>query len=161
MTESHSEYLADEAATVAAGRRLGEAVKLGEGCVIFLDGVLGAGKTTFCRGLLAAFGHAGPVKSPTYTLVEPYEFQGAKVFHFDLYRLGEPEELEYMGIRDYFQPGSLCVIEWPGRGEGFLPEADLLVKVTPENSGRRLSMHGSSLLGRQCLADMNTNKSNR
>lgn len=149
--EHYTEYLADEAATVAAGRRLGASVATDEGCVVFLDGILGAGKTTFCRGVLTAFGHTGPVKSPTYTLVEPYEFEGVNVFHFDLYRLGVPEELEFMGIRDYFQANSLCVIEWPGRGEGFLPEADLLVKVTPENGGRRLSISASTPLGKECL----------
>lgn len=157
MMASYTEFLSDEAATVAAGQCLGLAIKphLPSGVVVFLDGVLGAGKTTFCRGLLAAFGHSGSVKSPTYTLVEPYQLQDATLYHFDLYRLGVPEELEFVGIRDYFQAGSLCIIEWPGRGEGFLPEADLLVKVTPEKQGRRLSVCAATRLGNLCLGTNN------
>lgn len=144
MTHSWTAFLPDEAATVAAGRRLGAAVD--QGGIIFLEGVLGAGKTTFCRGILAAFGHKGPVKSPTYTLVEPYQFGAAAVYHFDLYRLGDPEELEFMGIRDYFQ-GSLCIIEWPARGAHILPEPDLQVKLMPEGKGRRLAVQAASELG--------------
>lgn len=120
--------LKDEAATVALGESLGRAAA--QGGVVFLQGTLGAGKTTLCRGVLRAFGHQGAVKSPTYTLVEAYEFPSRQIYHFDLYRLGDPEELEYMGIRDYFSPGNLCLIEWPERGAGFLPAADLEVKVS-------------------------------
>lgn len=153
MTDIYSEFLSDEAATVAAGARLGRAIRphLQQGFVVFLNGVLGAGKTTFCRGVLSAFGHAGPVKSPTYTLVEPYQFADATVYHFDLYRLGSAEELEFMGIRDYFQAGSLCIVEWPERGEGFLPPADVLAEVTPENRGRRLQLHAVTEQGKYSL----------
>lgn len=120
--------LKDESATVRLGESLGRAAA--GGAIVFLQGTLGAGKTTLCRGVLRAFGHQGAVKSPTYTLVEAYEFPSRHIYHFDLYRLGDPEELEYMGIRDYFSPDNLCLIEWPERGAGFLPAADLEVKVS-------------------------------
>lgn len=140
-------------ATIALGRKAGEAAI--EGGVIFLQGQLGAGKTTFCRGVLRAFGHSAAVKSPTYTIVEPYEFsEGRSVFHFDLYRLGDPEELEYMGFRDYFTADSLSLIEWPDRGEGFLPAADLMVKVTVESTSRKFLLTAVSEKGKAILNRM-------
>lgn len=141
--------LADEAATVQAGRALGLAAE--RGAVVYLDGQLGAGKTTFCRGVLQAYGHAGPVKSPTYTLVEPYELEAVSIFHFDLYRLGDAEELEYMGIRDYFDGKAICLVEWPERGAGVLPSADILVTIVVHGSGRRLTMEANTERGRQIL----------
>jgi len=154
-------YLADEAATVAFGGRLGQALRAyapraEQALVVFLEGDLGAGKTTSTRGLLQAFGHSGPVKSPTYTLVEPYEFASAQVYHFDLYRLGDPEELEYMGIRDYFAAQSICVVEWPSRGEGVLPEADLRLQVTTEAPGRRAKVEACSSVGVAVLNEMSS-----
>ncbi len=141
--------LADEAATVAAGQQFGRAVRAG--AIVYLDGQLGAGKTTFCRGVLLAFSYTGAVKSPTYTLVEPYELDGVPIFHFDLYRLGDAEELEYMGIRDYFSEQSICLIEWPERGQGVLPLADIQVRIVQHGSGRRLSMAAHTERGRQIL----------
>jgi tRNA threonylcarbamoyladenosine biosynthesis protein TsaE len=145
-------YLDGEAATVAAGETFGRNIK--EGAVVFLHGDLGAGKTTFCRGVLRAFGHLGPVKSPTYTLVEPYEAGSVSVYHFDLYRLGDPEELEYMGIRDYFTNDAVCLVEWPQRGSGFLPRADLMVSIEQQGAGRVLDAQGMSPRGQKILAQM-------
>lgn len=129
-------FLADEVAMVDFGCRIGHAAK--GSAIIFLEGDLGMGKTTLTRGVLRAFGHTGAVKSPTYTLVEPYEFELQRLYHFDLYRLGDPEELEYMGIRDYFSLGNLCLIEWPEKGEGFLPEADMVLSLTELHQGREI-----------------------
>lgn len=158
MSDNRTALLMDEAATVAAGKRLGlgMAPHLEKGIIVFLDGILGAGKTTFCRGILHAFGHRGPVKSPTYTLVEPYDMVPATIYHFDLYRLGAPDELEFMGIRDYFQAGSLCIVEWPSRGEGILPEPDLLVTLAPEKGGRRLTIAAATPVGKHCLGLVDT-----
>lgn len=125
--------------------------------IIHLDGVLGAGKTTFCRGVLQAFGHVGAVKSPTYTLVEPYEFCEQTVYHFDLYRLGDPHELDYMGIRDYYDQQCVCLIEWPDRGAGFLPEPDLLVNLVAVGESRRMVLKGISSLGESVVGNMRKN----
>lgn len=119
--------LPDEQATIALGAVLAKLLS-GHGTV-FLDGDLGSGKTTLTRGLLRAMGYKGAVKSPTFTIVEPYEIGEYKIYHFDLYRLEDPEELEYIGFDDFFENEPLCLIEWPEKGVGYLPEGDLVVEL--------------------------------
>lgn len=149
-------FLKDASATHSAGKILGEVISCSDvsekkAFIVFLNGVLGAGKTSFCGGVLAAFEHSGPVKSPTYTLVEPYEMPSKHVYHFDLYRLGDPQELDYMGIRDYFSQDSIALIEWPERGRGFLPDADLIVSLSVSAKGRDLMVNALSSAGNGVL----------
>ena len=142
--------LIGEVAMEDYGRLLARACK-GHG-VFYLEGRLGAGKTTLSRGILRGLGHKGAVKSPTFTLVEPYDLsENNRVYHFDLYRLGDPEELDFMGARDYFESDSLCIIEWPERGLGWLPPSDLTIHIDYAVDRRHVtissnSAHGDSLL---------------
>ena len=130
MSREHlSRWLADEEQTIAAGRELAASCR--PGTVIYMWGQLGAGKTTLARGLLEAMGYSGTVKSPSYTWVETYEHLSIPVYHFDLYRLADPQELSYLGIDDYFHQGSVCMVEWPERGRGFLPEANISLELHP------------------------------
>ena len=131
-------YLADELAMSDFGARIAR-ITQGHG-LIFLEGNLGMGKTTLSRGIIRGLGHVGAVKSPTFTLVEPYEIGDIRAFHFDLYRLVDPEELEFLGIRDYFEDDALCLIEWPDKGAGFLPKPDLTITISPQDSGRSLNI---------------------
>ena len=134
-------FLIDEAATLAAGYELGQLMKsFHESFCVFLQGDLGAGKTTLTRGILQAFGYSGSVKSPTYTLVETYQLPERILHHFDLYRLKDPEELEFMGIRDYFAAAAICLVEWPEQGGDYLPLPDLIVKLSYVGTARHISL---------------------
>lgn len=148
-------YLKDELETEELGKILARLVsESGQGLVVFLEGDLGMGKTTLSRGIMRGLGHAGAVKSPTYTIVEPYEHLAPQAYHFDLYRLGDPEELEYMGIRDYFQGQNLCIIEWPERGQGILPAPDLLVCLGKSGEGRSARVSAPTTRGGGLLAQV-------
>jgi tRNA threonylcarbamoyladenosine biosynthesis protein TsaE len=141
--------LPDLQATLAWGRLLG--ARLWPGAIIYLSGTLGAGKTSLCQGVLSTLGHAGPVKSPTYTLVEPYTLTHGNVYHFDLYRLADPEELEWIGGRDYFDGESICLIEWPERGAGALPPPDLTLTLEIAGTGRSLLIAATSPRGQELV----------
>ena len=151
-------FLADEAATIAIGNNLAKVLQwqheqqqVQQALVVFLNGDLGAGKTTLTRGFVRGMGHQGNVKSPTYTLVEPYELPPWQVYHFDLYRLSDPEELEYMGIRDYFSENCCCFIEWPEKGAGLLANADIIINMVYNDEQRIIDLHADSKRGQAVL----------
>ncbi|MBS3666960.1 MULTISPECIES: tRNA (adenosine(37)-N6)-threonylcarbamoyltransferase complex ATPase subunit type 1 TsaE [Halomonadaceae] len=142
--------LDSEEAQVAFGEALGQVLQ-GRG-LVYLEGELGAGKTTLTRGILRAYGHLGAVKSPTYTLVEPYELGSQRIYHLDLYRLSDPEELEFIGGRDVLADDALSIIEWPSRGEGWLPAPDLRLTLEVMGQGRLVSLAPGSDQGERILA---------
>ena len=126
--------------------------------VLLLKGDLGVGKTTFARGFIQASGFSGVVKSPTYTLVEPYAISHQRMcYHFDLYRLGDPEELEFTGARDYFNDTDVCLIEWPEKAEGFLPIADWICEFSHAQDGRNLTVSATSDKGRRLMLQVFSN----
>lgn len=150
MTETYStQILKDEAATVQAAAVL--ATQLRPGQVIYLHGDLGAGKTTLVRGILLALGHVGKVKSPTYTIVEPYNLALASCYHFDLYRFQDPEEWEAAGFRDYFNTSSICLVEWPERADQVLPPADIEIHFDILPHGRVLHITSQHVLALEGL----------
>lgn len=153
--------LANESATVAIGENIAKIVleqyeqkKNQQSLVVFLNGDLGAGKTTLTRGFVRGMGHQGNVKSPTYTLVEPYELPPWQVYHFDLYRLSDPEELEYMGIRDYFADHCCCFIEWPEKGAGVLANADIIINMVYQEEQRLIELQACSIRGEGVLQQL-------
>ena len=129
-------HIPNEKAMMEFGGKIAE--QFPKGGLVFLNGDLGAGKTTLVRGLLRHLGYQGTVKSPTYTLVEPYQIEQRQIYHFDLYRLADPEELEYMGGRDYWNSEALCLIEWPEKALGYLPESDLEIDIEYLDEGRNI-----------------------
>jgi tRNA threonylcarbamoyladenosine biosynthesis protein TsaE len=143
--------LPDAAATEALGARLAQSLVP---AIVYLQGDLGTGKTTLTRGLLRGLGHAGRVRSPTYTLVEPYRFAGGVIYHLDLYRLADPEELEWLGLRDMLAEHALLLVEWPERGAGVLPPADLIITLEYSGSGRRVTLDAASAAGEQLLENV-------
>jgi tRNA threonylcarbamoyladenosine biosynthesis protein TsaE len=142
--------LPDEAATLALGARLAQALE--PGLVIHLVGDLGAGKTTLARGLLRALGHPGKVKSPTYTLVELYELSRLDLYHFDFYRFKDPREWEEAGFREHFNERTVCLVEWPEKAQGLAPGPDVRVTLVPKGNGRRATVEGVTDRGERCIA---------
>jgi len=135
--------------TEALGESL--AAHAGPGMSLFLSGELGAGKTTFVRGFLRGVGWRGKVGSPTFTLIEPYEAGPVPVYHFDLYRLRTPDELEAIGFRDYFDGRGICVVEWPERAGTLLEAPDILVEIRTQGSGRAIALQPRTEIGTRWL----------
>ena len=144
--------LANEQKMNAFGEEIAKAVTcVNRPLLIVLNGDLGAGKTTLSRGILLGLGHMGAVKSPTYTIVEPYDLEIGKVFHFDLYRLMDPEELYDIGFNDYLSEAQLCMIEWPDKGGGLVPKADISLQINSNGLGREVILTAQTGFGSQCV----------
>lgn len=139
----------DAPAMEALGRRLASVCP--PGSKLFLQGELGAGKTTLIRGFLNGLGHQGIVKSPTYTLVEPYQLDGLEVFHFDLYRINDPQELETLGIRDYFSGEAICLVEWPEKGAPFLGSPDIHIHIQYHAEQRNVLLDAKTPAGKKII----------
>ena len=128
--------------TEALGAAVAQTLATQPGAVIYLEGPLGAGKTTLVRGLLRALGVTGTIRSPTYTLLEPYEIKNRTVLHMDLYRLGDAREIEQLGLRDYPPEQCWWLVEWPEKGAGELPPAGLIIQLSHAPEGRRVTLSG-------------------
>ncbi len=122
------------------------------GCKLFLQGELGAGKTTLVRGFLRGHGYEGIVKSPTYTLVEPYQLNDLEIYHFDLYRINNPEELESIGIRDYFSGSGICLLEWPEKGATLLGSPDIFIQIQYQDDQRKVSLEAKTSAGKDIIS---------
>jgi tRNA threonylcarbamoyladenosine biosynthesis protein TsaE len=146
--------LADEAATTAFGAALAPALLSPDAAdlVIWLTGNLGAGKTTLTRGLLRALGHHGNVKSPTYTLLEPYSVSRMSLYHFDFYRFNQPDEFLDAGLDEYFSAGGVCLVEWAEKAAPYVAEPDIEILLRVEGAGRHAEVRALSARGRACLS---------
>jgi tRNA threonylcarbamoyladenosine biosynthesis protein TsaE len=159
--------LADERATARLGEALARAVESNApaiartGLVVALAGDLGTGKTSVVRAMLRALGVTGTVRSPTFTLVEPYVVSSLNFYHFDFYRLADPEEFSFAGFRDMFGPASVCLIEWPDKAAGSLPQADLRIALRVAGEGRHASVAAATELGAACLERITTEMARR
>ena len=145
-------FLSDEAATLLFGAKLAKA--LTPGLAIYLDGDLGAGKTTLVRGVLRGLGYAGKVKSPTYTLVELYTVSSLYLYHFDFYRFADPSEWVDAGFREHFNPDTVCFVEWPEKAGEYLPLPDVRIALSVVDIGRSLHLKAETEAGKKCLADL-------
>jgi tRNA threonylcarbamoyladenosine biosynthesis protein TsaE len=147
--------LEDEQKMQVFGEKIAQVIgQINAPLLILLNGDLGAGKTTLSRGILYGLGHRGSVKSPTYTLVEPYDLEIGKVFHFDLYRLVDPEELYDIGFNDYLTESQLCMIEWPDKGGSLLPKADISLQINSNGTGRQVILTAQTSIGSQCVNEL-------
>lgn len=155
---SHTVFVASAEATEALAALVARHIQVP--CYVALQGDLGAGKTTFVRGFLHALGYIGKVKSPTYTLLEPYEVNSQVVNHFDLYRLSDPEELELMGAREQFSSQTICLVEWPEQGEGWLPKMDVWVNIEHQHPGRQFRFSARTKNGENLLSKIESNLPN-
>jgi tRNA threonylcarbamoyladenosine biosynthesis protein TsaE len=144
--------LESAAATEALGAHLARV--LPAGCILYLRGELGTGKTTLVRGFLRALGHKGVVRSPTYTLIEPYTLGDKEIIHLDLYRLAEPEELEFLGLRDWLDGHTVLLIEWPERSNGLLPPADIEIAIEHAGATRLCRLKAVSATGEAALVQL-------
>jgi len=142
-------FLAAEAATLALGAALARGLR--PGMVIYLSGELGTGKTTLARGVLRALGVTDRVKSPTFTLVEPYTVSSLYLYHFDFYRLSRVDEWLDAGLREYFNSESVCLVEWPEKAGGQLPAADVRIRMEVDGSGRSITLNADTEAGRDCI----------
>lgn len=143
-------YLPDEFSMTVLGKLLAKSM-VSNRALIFLQGELGAGKTTLVRGFLQGLGYVGRVKSPTYTLVESYQVGEFSVYHFDFYRISSPAELEFIGLSDYFSERAICLVEWPELAGGWLPAPDLLLRITVQDVGRSLEIEAVSQFGQEIM----------
>ena len=156
MTEL-TQYIPDEGTMLRFGKKLAEVLvkqPKDNAIVLYFNGDLGAGKTTLTRGMVQGLGYQGNVKSPTYTLVEEYSIAGKMIYHFDLYRLADPEELEFMGIRDYFADNTICLIEWAEKGADLLSSPDLLVNIGYAENARNIELVAQSTMGQQIIQQL-------
>lgn len=144
----------DESAMQKLGGQIATSLASTPGTIIYLYGELGAGKTTLVRSILQTLGVTGSIKSPTYTLVEPYDLGGKTAYHLDLYRLAEPQELEFLGIRDFLSENAILLVEWPERGEGVLPPADVIIRISYAGSGRNVVIEPGEGSNHRWLQDL-------